>query len=49
MVLLVNNTILAVSPTNLAEFYSQYPRLLVGAKEMAGKAPSLRGALGKTA
>ena len=39
MVLLVNNTILAVSPTNLAEFYSQYPRLLVGAKEMAGKAP----------
>ena len=39
MVLLVNNRFLPVSPTNLAEFYSQYPKLLAAAKEIAGKVP----------
>ena len=37
MVLLVKKRFLEVSPTNLAEFYSQYPHLLAGAEELAAK------------
>jgi len=39
MVLLVNNRFLPVSPTNLAEFYNQNPRILQGAKDLAEKKP----------
>ena len=39
MVLLVKNRFLPVSPTNLAEFYSQYPHLLAGAEHLAAKVP----------
>ena len=39
MVLLVNNHFLPISPSNLTEFYSQYSKLLEGAKELAEKKP----------
>jgi len=39
MVLLLNNRFLHISPTNLAEFYSEHPRLLEGAKELSAKKP----------
>ena len=39
MVLLVKNRFLPVSPTNLAEFYSQHPHLLAGAEQLAARVP----------
>lgn len=39
MVLLVRNRFLPISPTNLSDFYTQYPHLLEGAKELAEKKP----------
>lgn len=39
MVLLVKNRFLPISPSNLAEFYTQHPRLLEEAKELAAKKP----------
>eukprot|EP00092_Neocalanus_flemingeri_P011073 GFUD01011921.1.p1 GENE.GFUD01011921.1~~GFUD01011921.1.p1 ORF type:complete len:128 (-),score=27.42 GFUD01011921.1:62-445(-) len=39
MVLLVNNRFLPISPSNLSEFYTQFPRFLEGAKELAKKKP----------
>ena len=39
MVLLVNKRFLPVCPTNLADFYTQYPHLLVGAENLAAKVP----------
>jgi len=39
MVLLCNNRFLHVSPTNLSDFYTQHPKLLQGAKELAAKKP----------
>ena len=39
MVLLINNRFLPISPSNLAEFYTQHPRLLEEAKELVAKKP----------
>ena len=39
MVLLVKNRFLPVSPTNLSDFYSQNPKLLTEAKDLAAKKP----------